>query len=140
MPPRGGRPPWTGVASASTYYCWHCYASNPQAAGVCRACGRSIASPPGTSYTEQLIWALGHPLPGRQMIAAQILGQRRESAAEQPLRELVDCADPFLAAQALHSLVLIVGADQLRELLHRLAASGAPAVSRVASMALGQRP
>jgi hypothetical protein len=128
------------MASASTYYCWHCYAVNHEAAGACRACGQSIASPPGTSYAEQLIWALGHPLPGRQMIAAQILGQRRESAAERPLRQLVDCGDPFLAAQALHSLVLIVGADQLRALLHHLAGSGAPAVSRVATIALGQRP
>jgi hypothetical protein len=128
------------VASEATHYCWHCYSVSRQATGVCRVCGQSIESPPETSYAEQLIWALGHPLPGRQMIAAQILGDRRETAAARPLRGLVECGDPFLAAQALHSLVLILGVDQLRELLRDLVVSGAPAVSRVASIALGQRP
>ena len=129
-----------GVASRSTYYCWHCYARNSEATSACRVCGESIESPPATSYTDQLIWALGHPLAGRQMIAAQILGQRRERAAERPLRELVERGDPFLAAQALHSLVLIVGVDDLRDLLQALVGSAPPAVSRVASIALGQRP
>ena len=70
------------------------------------------------------------------MIAAQVLGQRRERAAEHPLRRLVDEADPFLAAQALDSLVLIVGAAEVRDLLEPLAVSGAPAVRRVAARAL----
>jgi hypothetical protein len=74
------------------------------------------------------------------MIAAQILGERREAAAATPLRQLVAHADPFLAAQALHSLVLIVGVDQVRDVLQELAADGPPAVSRVALVALGQAP
>ena len=127
-----------GVASGSTYYCWHCYAVNRQAAGGCCECGQSVESPSGTSYPQQLIWALGHPLPGRQMIAAQILGQLRESAAEQPLRRLIYGGDPFLAAQSLQSLVQIVGVDELRDLLKELARSGAPAVSRVAWAALAK--
>lgn len=72
------------------------------------------------------------------MIAAQILGRRREAAAEQPLRALVSSSDPYLAAQALDSLVLIVGADAIAEWLEELAACGAPAVSRVAVQALGR--
>ena len=88
------------------------------------------------SYGEQLIWALGHPLPGTQMIAAQILGERRELGAEQPLRALVSGGDPFLAAQALDSLVSIVGVAGVRDLLEPLAQSGPPAVRRVALRAL----
>jgi hypothetical protein len=70
------------------------------------------------------------------MIAAQILGQRREVSAAAPLRALVGTADPFLAAQALDSLVLIVGAAQLRDLLEELARTGSPAVSHVARRAI----
>lgn len=70
------------------------------------------------------------------MIAAQILGQRREASAAEPLRALVGTADPYLAAQALQSLVLIVGVAAIRDLLDRLARTGSPAVSRVAQRAL----
>jgi len=119
-----------------THYCWHCYAANSVPAGRCVQCGEAIESPAGVSYSEQLIWALGHRLPGTQMIAAQILGERRERAAETPLRNLVDDADPYLAAQALESLVSIVGVAGTRDLLEPLAESGAPAVRRVAWQAL----
>ena len=122
--------------SAGTYYCWHCYSRNRSGIGACVVCSRPVESPPGTSYCEELLWALGHPLPGRQMIAAQILGERREPSAEQPLRRLVREGDPYLAAQALESLILIVGVDPLQGLLRELAQSGAPAVTRVAWAAL----
>lgn len=124
------------VGSRSTYFCWHCYGPNRHPSGACTSCGRPVERPSGTSYTDELVWALGHPLPGRQMIAAQILGERREAVAEAPLRRLVADADPYLAAQALHSLVLIRGADSLRGELEELARSGAPAVSGVARRAL----
>ncbi|MGO9882600.1 MAG: HEAT repeat domain-containing protein [Solirubrobacteraceae bacterium] len=120
------------MAKGMTHYCWRCYATNPEPAGLCRSCGGPIEQPATATWTDQLIWALGHPLPGRQMIAAQVLGQRREIRAAEPLRELVDKADPYLAAQALQSLVLIVGVPAIRDLLDRLARTGSPAVSRVA--------
>lgn len=124
------------MGKGSTHYCWHCHSANAQARGSCVACGQPIEQPPGTSYVDQLIWALGHPLPGTQMVAAQILGERREPAAEAPLRALAVQGDPFLAAQALQSLVSIVGVDGARDLLEPLARSGAPAVQRVALEAL----
>jgi hypothetical protein len=72
------------------------------------------------------------------MIAAQVLGELREPAAEGPLRTLVADADPYLAAQALQSLVSIVGVDGTRDLLGPLAESGPPAVMRVALHALNE--
>ncbi len=70
------------------------------------------------------------------MIAVQILGQRREPTAEQALRALVRDGDPFLAAQALRSVVAIAGVHGARDLLEPLARSGAPAVQAVALQAL----
>jgi hypothetical protein len=121
---------------STTHYCWRCYATNPEPVGPCRSCGGPIEQPASATWTDQLIWALGHPLPGRQMIAAQVLGQRREIRAAAPLRVLVGNADPYLAAQALQSLVLILGADAIGDMLNELARTGAPAVSRVAQRAL----
>jgi HEAT repeat protein len=117
-------------------YCWHCYAENDRSSGPCEQFGRPVESPCETTYVEQLVWALRHPLPGRQMMAAQILGDRRERAAVEPLRELVDTGDPYLAAQALRSLVAIVGPEPERPLLEQLARSGPPAVAGVALRAL----
>lgn len=124
------------MGRSPTYYCWRCYGRNLRSSGPCASCGQPIQPPTAASYEDRLIWALGHPLPGTQMIAAQVLGDLREAAAERPLRALVDAADPFLAAQALQSLVSIVGVDGLRDLLQGLAEFGAPAVSRVALRAL----
>ncbi len=124
------------MGRSPTYFCWCCYATNLRSSGPCTFCGQAIEAPVEASYEDRLIWALEHPLPGRQMIAAQVLGELREPAAEPPLRALVHAADPFLAAQALRSLVSIVGVDGVRDLLEPLAASGAPAVSRVALRAL----
>jgi hypothetical protein len=122
--------------ASSTYYWWHCYATNRTPSGACEDCGREIHKPDGTSYTHELIWALGHPLSGTQMIAAQILGDRRDPVAEEPLRRLVHHRDPFLAAQALQSLIALRGIAQVRELLISLAATGPLAVSGVATRAL----
>ena len=97
------------MAQGSVHYCWHCYAANCKRDGSVCQVRPSDREARRLSYGERLIWALGHPLPGTQMIAAQILGERRELGAEQPLRALVSGADPFLAAQALDSLVSIVG-------------------------------
>jgi hypothetical protein len=60
-----------------TLYCWHCYCANSPATDECVQCGRAIQRPAKASYGDQLIWALGHPIPDTQMIAAQILGRRR---------------------------------------------------------------
>jgi hypothetical protein len=121
---------------ALVHYCWHCYAANANPAAACQACGRPVETPGDATYAERLIWALGHPLPDTRMIAAEILGTRREPAAAPRLRQLVASDDPYLAAQALKSLVAIVGVDATRETLVELAHSGAPPVAAVASRAL----
>ncbi len=115
-----------------TYYCWHCYGKNRRASGRCGSCGAEIAAPPGTSFEEQLLWALGHPLAERRLGAVQALGKRRVAAASGRLRELVSDQDPYLAAAALEALVRIDGAERHRALLEELRLSAPPAVRAVA--------
>jgi HEAT repeats len=126
------------VNAALTYYCWHCYAAVTQPTGTCQACGRPVEGPAGLDYADQLLWALHHPLPDRQMIAAQILGARRERRAVQPLRAvLASTGDPYLAAEALLALVRITGVRDCQDVLTRYAASGPALVRRVARDQLG---
>lgn len=122
------------------YFCWHCYDENDAPAGPCRHCGEPIEAPPGTSYVDQLVWALDHPLTERRMIAVRVLGQRGERRAIPKLRELAEKTDdPYLAAASLQALVSICGAPALPELLERLAAVGPPQVKAVAASALARR-
>jgi hypothetical protein len=120
-----------------TFYCWRCYAANDRPRGACSRCGGEIAAPPEADYVDLLVWSLRHPLVERRMIAAQVLGQRREPRARDRLQELAeDPADPYLAAQALSALIAIDGVGPHRRLLERLAQLGAPMVKRVATKAL----
>jgi len=121
------------------HYCWACYAVNERPSGVCVACGEEIAAPRGTDYADLLLWGLGHPLPDRQLLAAEILGRLHDRRAIEPLRRLVsESSDPYLAAQALRSLLAIDGATPHRPLLEQLAHSGAAPVRAVAAAALGE--
>ena len=122
------------------WFCFPCYARNPHAIGPCERCGESIEPPHPLSYDERLIWALDHPLPGTAITAAQVLGVRRPAAAAGPLRSAVERQrDPYLAAEALRSLVAIEGVDATRPLLRRLAADGPLLLRRVARSQLGLR-
>lgn len=120
-----------------THFCYRCYGENDRPTGPCSRCGQPIEPPPGTGYGQLLVWALDHPLPDVAMRAAAILGKRGERDAARPLRRLaLSAADPFLAAQALRSLVAIEGADALLDVLERLAYAGPAPVRRAAQDAL----
>ncbi|MFY9809690.1 MAG: HEAT repeat domain-containing protein [Pseudonocardiaceae bacterium] len=81
-----------------------------------------------------LVWALGHPLAERRLVAAQALGQRREARAEGRLRELVRVReDPYPAAAAVQALVSIVGRQDCADLLTKLATRGPAPVRRTAA-------
>jgi hypothetical protein len=115
-----------------TYYCWNCYHQVAAADRVCPECGRTTDPPTDVDYTGRLVWALGHPLPDRRVLAAQTLGRRGDPAAVVPLRQLVADPDPYLAAAALTSLVTLAGLDTVRDLVQRLA-QDAPAPVRAAA-------
>ena len=119
------------------HWCFHCYGLNAEPVGRCRHCGREIAAPEDLSFEARLIWALGHPDGDRAMLAARTLGQRRVRSAIPHLRELAaHGADPFLAAQALRSLLAIEDTTVLRPLLDELASNGPFMVAEIAAAAL----
>jgi hypothetical protein len=96
-----------------------------------------VQFPEGLTYEDRLVWALHHPDGDRAMVAAQILGQRRAAVAAPALRAVAtDGGDPYLAAEALRSLIAIEGSDQIRELLDEPAACDSFMVAGVAARAL----
>jgi hypothetical protein len=121
----------------ASIYCWGCYGLNEAARGRCRWCGQPIEEPPGTSFVDRLVWALHHPLHDRRILAAKALGERREAGARGALRTVIDEGDdPYLAAEALRSLLLIDGAAAHRDLVERLSGQGSVPVRAVARRAL----
>ena len=101
-----------------------------------------MESPPGLSYNQQLMWTLGHPDGDRAITAARILGSVRARDASPALREAVIAnRDPFLAAEALRSLIAIDGVQRWRAWLEQLAAQTTPfMLSAVARRALEASP
>lgn len=91
-------------------------------------------------YVDRLLWTLRHPLPERRIIAAEILGARKEHRALGPLRTLLaEGPDPYLATAVLQALVRIGGVGAHRDLLDGYASYG-PAPARRAALSLLGRP
>ncbi|MGO9974894.1 MAG: HEAT repeat domain-containing protein [Solirubrobacteraceae bacterium] len=120
------------------YWCFHCYGINASASGPCQHCGHPVQGPENLSHERRLIWALRHPDGERAVLAARTLGDLRVREASPALAALIrQDRDPYLAAQALRSLVEIEGIEQLRPLLIELAGCDSFMVARIASGALG---
>ncbi len=93
-----------------------------------------------TSYGEDAYKRIfGVTLDGdRAVLAARTLGDLRLREASPALAELIrQDRDPYLAAQALRSLIEIEGIEPLRPLLIELAGCDSFMVARIASRALG---
>lgn len=122
------------------YWCFCCYGLNREPHGRCVHCGGAIEHPPGLSYNDQLVWALGHPDGDRAALAAQTLGRRRICSALPALRKTVqEGHDPYVAAAALRSAVQIAGSDELRPWLEQLAGCDSFMIRAVAQRSLVQR-
>lgn len=121
------------------YWCFHCYGLNHQPRGACVHCGQPIEGPPGLSYSDQLVWTLGHPDGDRAVLAAKTLGRRHVRAALPALRQAVqDGRDPYLAAAALRSAIEIAGVEELNPWLEELIGSDSFMVSTIARRALSE--
>lgn len=129
------------MTPGAPHWCFHCYAINAASSGPCVHCGKSIEPPETLTYDERLIWTLGHPDGDRAVLAARILGEHQSVSAVPALRAAVERgSDPFLAAEALRSLIRIEDIDRLRGLLQEAATSDSVLVADVARKALDDVP
>ncbi len=116
-----------------TYFCWTCYQPGSGSAERCPHCGGPVHPAADVDYTARLVWALHHPLADRRLLAAQLLGQRGDHAAIEPLRRIVaEAPDPYTTAAALESLVALTGLESNRPLLAHLTARGSVPVRAAA--------
>lgn len=123
------------------YWCFHCYGVNKASSGPCIHCGKSIEPPESLTYDERLIWTLGHPDGDRAVLAARILGEHRSAGAVPALKAVVEqSSDPFVAAEALRSLIRIEELDRLHEFLEEAATSRSMLVASIAHKALDATP
>jgi HEAT repeat protein len=107
----------------TTFFCPKCWAQVAESASVCPQCGIEIAQWKSQhDYTDQLIVALRHPVPTTPVLAAQVLGERREAKAVPALLEtLNNTSDAYLAAASAVALDKIGSAeaiDAVRAALH----------------------
>lgn len=124
---------------APVYYCWFCYRHNDRACGPCARCGKEISPPPDADQTARLIWALHHPDSDVAMLSTRRLGQLGDRSAIPALRKcVVRTPDPYLAAEALRSLLVLSTPAAEKELLDRLARDGAVMLRNQARGALAE--
>lgn len=100
---------------------------------MCVHCGGEISAPPSATETERLLWATRHPDPDVGIMAAKRLGTQGDPAAIPALRGLVeDALDPYVAAEALRSLLILSSDTAEKALLQRLQSSGPVLLRKVA--------
>jgi HEAT repeats len=128
---------WAVDGRRAVFWCFHCYALNDHRTGPCRACGEPVEAPAGLSWTDSLIWALGHPDGDRAVVAARTLGRLRARESVSALRAAAEAGkDIYLRAAALESLLAIEGAEALRPWLEALSRTGPFNVRAIARRAL----
>ena len=123
------------------FWCFHCYAVNDHPRGPCAVCGKPVEAPDGLSWTDGLIWALGHPDGDRAVVAARTLGRLKARRSVPALRAAASAgADVYLRAEALRSLIAIEGAEALRPWLEQLSRDAPLMMRDIARKALGEPP
>jgi hypothetical protein len=103
-----------------TFFCPACWERVAEATRVCPACGVDILLYLSVNdYGAQLIDTLQHPDAARRLLAAWILGERREHRAVPKLRTilLTEKRDVYMAKAAAVALARIGGVEA-EEILH----------------------
>jgi hypothetical protein len=111
------------LAATTTAYCPVCGKPLSYDAKECPNCSADIAEWNKQGFVEKLIGALSHPLSDIRMRAIIVLGNRRETSAQEPL---VECAlrypvDVLQGIAVVNSLTLIREISRSSVSLQRLA-------------------
>lgn len=122
---------------SALFWCYHCYAVNNHPTGPCDVCGQPVEAPAELSWTESLVWALGHPDGDRAVQAARTLGRLRARESIHALRAAAESGkDVYLRAAALRSLIDIEGTGPLRPWLVDLSQAAPFILRNIALQAL----
>lgn len=122
-----------------TYYCWRCYGRNAEPTGPCEHCGAEIAAPAHASEEDHLIWGIRHPDPDVAILSTRRLADHPGPATAAALRNAISSPpDPYVAAEALKSLLVVSSVDAERPLLQQLAGEGPAMLRSAAQHALGK--
>lgn len=125
---------------APVYYCWSCYARNDRQAGPCERCGRDISPPTDISEVDRLLWGIGHPDPDVAIISTRRVARLGDQSAIPALRKCIEEGpDPYVAVEALRSLLALSSATAEEPLLRRLARAGPILLRSEALQALDDR-
>ena len=120
-----------------TYYCWTCYGRNDKDGGVCEHCGHEISPPVTASTAQRLEWAIRHPDPDVAILATRRLSVEGDETSLPFIRAVIaNPPDPYVAAEALRSLLALSDIDTERGLVERLAETGPLLLRHIASAAL----
>ena len=121
--PRAGSNVLTGEGPSRV--CPACYGINAWSDTACRRCGSTLET--ARDFDAGLIWALEHPDTGTAILAARLLGERRQRQAIEPLARLSRRdGDPYRAAAAVRALRAFAG-DPIAD-AHLAAARSHPSV------------
>lgn len=80
-----------------TFFCPACGLELEPEAFRCPACGCDLRARGADTYERKLILALGHPIREHRMMAIQILGKLRSTAAVGPLQTILQTESDYFA-------------------------------------------
>jgi hypothetical protein len=87
------------------HICPGCFAEIPAEAVRCPVCGFDLAAYDGLDFEERLLLATRHPIREHQMMAVQVLGQRRSRLALARFADiLANERDPYVCLVVLRAL------------------------------------
>jgi HEAT repeat protein len=120
-----------------TFFCPGCGATAEPADSRCPTCGFDFRAHGGDSYEQKLIVALAHPIREHRMMAIQVLGDLRSTAAVEPLKSILAAEDDhYVLCEALTALAKIDTTDSRTAVADAAASHPSRLVQRYAARLL----
>lgn len=101
-------------------FCPRCWAYLNPAALVCGECGCDLVEYQKLPYVEKLIVALKHPIPENRMVAIQVLGDLRSTAALPASRSILETEKDCYVLREVVASLRKIGTTESMDLLKGL--------------------
>jgi HEAT repeat protein len=100
-----------------TYFCPNCWREIDRDAVRCPACGYDTAEYSRLPYEEKLLVALNHPIRETRLVAVQLLGNMRSSAALPNFKSMLEGEEDFYLLREVLTALVKIGSPESREVL-----------------------